>query len=256
MGSLAEHVRRTRLLAQALAEHAPPPGEAFECPYLPGREARHVAFGLEPCPPGLYHALMDLNFRRMGHAFYRPACASCQECRALRVDAALFRPSRAQRRCRARNADLELEISRPRRDDERLALYRRYLEARHDGRMEGSAPEFEAFLARSPVDTIELSFRDAGRLVAVGIADVEPLALSAVYCYFDPELGSRSLGVLNVLRLVEEAWRQARPYVYLGYYVRDCPSMSYKALYQPCEVLEAEVAWRSLSARSPTAAGR
>jgi arginine-tRNA-protein transferase len=243
MGSLAEHARRTRLLAEALADHAPPPGEAFACPYLPGREARNVAFGLEPCPSGLYHALVDLNFRRMGHAFYRPACGACRECRALRVHVGAFRPSRAQRRCRARNADLELEIGRPSRDAERLDLYSRYLQARHDGRMDGSADEFEAFLGGSPVDTIELGFRVAGRLVAVGIADVEPLALSAVYCYFDPALASRSLGVLNILTLIEEARRRGRSWVYLGYYVRDAPSMSYKALYRPCEVLEPDLAW-------------
>lgn len=256
MGGLADHARRTRLLAQALADHAPPPGEPFGCPYLPGREARNVVFGIEPCPPGLYHSLMDLNFRRMGRVFYRPACPSCQECRTLRVSAADFRLSRAQQRCLARNADLEFRIGPPEKDAERLALYRRYLEARHDGQMDGSASEFETFLGRSPLATIELAFRHRGQLVAVGVADVEPLALSAVYCYFDPDLGPRSLGVLNILRLIEEARRRGRPYVYLGYYVGECASMSYKASYRPCQVLEADLGWRSLSGAREAGVGR
>jgi arginyl-tRNA--protein-N-Asp/Glu arginylyltransferase len=244
MSGLADHARRTQLLAQALAQHAPPPGGPFACPYLRGREARNVAFGIEPCPAGLYHALMDLNFRRMGPIFYRPACGPCQECRMLRIPVTRFRASRAQRRCRRRNADLELEIGQPTRDAERLRLYRRYLEARHDGHMDGSAVEFETFLCRSPLGTIEIRFRMEGRLVAVGLADVEPLALSAVYSYFDPDLGARSLGVLNVLALIDETRRRGRPYLYLGYYVRDCSSMSYKVRYRPCEILGPDACWR------------
>jgi len=248
MSGVADHERRTRLLAAALDRHAPPAGQPFECPYLPDRQARNVVFGIDPCPPGLYHALMDLNFRRMGPAFYRPACGSCSECRMVRIPVAPFRDSRSQRRCHARNADLDLEIGPPLLDDERLGLYRWYLEARHDGHMDGSALEYETFLCRSAIDTIELSFRCRGRLVAVGLADVEPLALSAVYCYFDPELPARSLGVLNVLTLIEEARRRERPYVYLGYYVRECAQMSYKASYRPCELLGPDGSWRSLAA--------
>jgi leucyl-tRNA---protein transferase len=256
MGSLADHARRTRALAQALADHAPPPGAPFACPYLPGRLARNVAFGIAPCPPGLYHSLMDLNFRRMGPVFYRPACPSCAECRALRVSAAEFTPSRAQKRCLARNADLEVRVGRPEKDAERLALYRRYLGARHDGQMDGSASEFETFLGRSPLETIEVAFRLGERLVAVGVADVEPLALSAVYCYFDPDLGPRSLGALNILTLIGEARGLGKPYVYLGYYIRDRASMSYKAAYRPCETLEADLGWRSLSGPREGGAGR
>ena len=37
------------------------------------------------------------------------------------------------------------------------------------------------------------------RLVEVGIVDVEPDALNTVYCYFDPILAGRSLGIFNIL---------------------------------------------------------
>ena len=74
---------------------------------------------------------------------------------------------------------------------EKHAVYRRYLRARHDGSMSGSAEEFDEFLHRAPEMTREVVFRAAGRFVGAGIFDVAKDALSAVYFYFDPELAAR-----------------------------------------------------------------
>jgi arginine-tRNA-protein transferase len=220
-----------------LDEHAPPTGDAFPCPYLPGRTARNLTLSVPELPGGLYHAFMDLNFRRMGAFVYRPECPGCRECRMLRVRAPDFRPSRAQRRCAARNADLTVEVGEPAADPERERLYAAYLAARHDGQMDGSPEELRNFLYASRVATLEFSYRLEGRLVAVGIADAEPDAWSAVYCYFDPRLGARSLGVYNVLRLIAECQGRGVEHVYLGYYVAASARMSYKASYRPCEIL-------------------
>ena len=56
----------TRRLRALLDEQGPPPGAPFSCPYLPGREARHVTLVPSPLLPGLYQSFMDLNFRRSG----------------------------------------------------------------------------------------------------------------------------------------------------------------------------------------------
>lgn len=239
----AEHEQRTRRMAELLEEESPPPGAPFDCPYLPGRTARYLTVGLSPAAPGLYHALMDLNFRRLGRVFYRPECGGCRECRMIRVPVRTFRPSRAQRRCRARNADIEVDVGAPVSTREKHELYRRYLAARHDRQMDGTREEFESFLHDSSVLTIELSLRVGGRLLGVGIADVEPLAMSAVYFYFDPSEKARSLGVFNVLWLVEECRRRDVPFLYLGYYVRESPKMAYKAGYSPHEILTPDGQW-------------
>ncbi len=154
-----------------------------------------------------------------------------------------FRPTRAQRRCRARNADVTLEMGLPRPTDEKHALYRRYLESRHDGQMTGSREEFESFLYEAPFMARELVYRAGGRLLGVGIADLEPQALSAVYFYFDPSEAARSPGVLNVLSLIDECARCEIPYLYLGYYVAGSPTMAYKAGYRPHEVLGDDGQW-------------
>jgi leucyl-tRNA---protein transferase len=243
MSRAVSHERRTRLLARAIARQSQSPGEAFACPYIAGRRARHLVVGATTVPPGLYHSLMDLNFRRLGPVFYRPTCDDCQECRMLRVPVQEFKPSRAQRRCLAANEDVTIEIGPPVATEEKRRLYQSYLEARHDGQMDGSPTEFEGFLYTSSVETLEFVYRLGDRVVGVGIADLEPLALSAVYFYFDPAASHRSLGVFNVLRLIEECRIRGRSHLYLGYYVQECRKMSYKAAYRPCEVLRSDRRW-------------
>jgi leucyl-tRNA---protein transferase len=233
----------TRRLRALLEEAGPPPGAPFPCPYLPGREARHVTLVPSPLLPGLYHSFMDLNFRRSGFSFYRPTCEGCRACRMLRVPVAAFAPNRAQKRCRRRNRDLEVRVQTPQPSEEKRALFDRYLRARHDGTMDASRDGFEGFLYSSPLTTIELEYRIGDRLVGVSLADLEPRALSAVYFFFDPDEEARSPGVFNVLALLEECERRGLPHLYLGYWVEASKTMGYKAQYRPCEVLDAEAGW-------------
>jgi arginyl-tRNA--protein-N-Asp/Glu arginylyltransferase len=243
MFGAAAHEKQVQSIAAALARCGLQPGAEHVCAYLPGRCARHVAFSVEAPFPGLYHALMDLNFRRSGLTFYRPACESCRECRAVRVPVAGFRPSRAQKRCWERNADLEVVVGSPEPTEEKHALYLAYLRGRHDGQMDGSSEEFRGFLYQSRVDTVEVCYRWRGRLVSVAIVDIEPGAMSAVYCYFDPAEQVRSLGVYNVLWLIAACQGSARPYVYIGYWVPGSRAMSYKVRYRPNQVLLESGEW-------------
>ena len=244
-GSIA-HAERTRQIASLLDRQVLEPGEPCPCPYLSGRAARFAAVLPSPLSPGQYHSLMDLNFRRVGRVFYRTACEGCSECRMIRVPIEGFRPSRAQARCARRNRDLEVETGPPRPSDEKHRLYRRYLEARHDGQMDGSEQEFHDFLYSSPLAGIEVVARLGGRIASVGVADVEPDAMSAVYSYFDPELERRSLGVFNILTLIEECVRRHKPYLYLGFYVSGARTMRYKIGYRPCEILGPDGTWRQV----------
>lgn len=234
---------RTQRLARILAEAGLRPGAEHPCPYLPGRSARQIVVLPPPGIPGLYHSFMDLGYRRLGSVYYRPACRGCQECRPLRVRVEEFQPSRSQRRCLERNRDVVVEVGAPEATAEKHDLYRRYLEARHDGQMDGSWSELKDSLYDTPPTTLELCYRAEGRLLAVGLADAEPRALSAVYCFFDPGEEARSLGTLNVLRLIEECRRRGVPHLYLGYWVAGSPKMAYKASFRPHELLDDEGRW-------------
>ena len=67
--------------------------------------------------------------------------------------------------------------------------------------------------------------------------DVTPHASSAVFFFFDPAYASQSLGIANVALGVEDARREGRAHVYLGYRVLGCPSLEYKGRFGPCEQL-------------------
>jgi arginine-tRNA-protein transferase len=152
---------------------------AHPCPYIPGREFVSRAAYASSISGEVYQDFMDAGFRRSGRVIYQPVCRGCRACVAIRVDVARFAPNKSQRRCWRRNEDLRVEVrDEPCADDERFALYRRYLAQWH-GRTEEAAAEtreaFESFLYDSPLDTtIELTYRDAGNgaLLAVGICDV------------------------------------------------------------------------------------
>ena len=232
---------RLRALVDSLALE---PSEPAPCPYLLGRESRLVLLRPRQFTPGLYHLFLDLNFRRLGEGVYRPQCGACRECRQLRVRVAAFRPTRAQRRCRKRNADVDAKIALPEPTPEKHEVYRRYLEARHDGMMTGSWDEFQGFLHDTPSFTREVVYRVGGRLLGAGIVDIAPEAMSAVYFYFDPDLAHRSPGTFNVLWLVEECRRRRIPWLYLGYFVAGSPTMAYKAAFRPHQILGDGGAWR------------
>ncbi len=253
MASGVEQSDRVRALAKVLdAAGLRPDAIPHPCPYLPGQFAREMAFSAMALPPGLYQDLMALNFRRSGRTLYRPACDHCRQCQAIRLPVREFRPSRGQRRCLRRNADVEAAFEPAEPTDEKHDLYRRYLDSRHPHGMSTSRESFESFLYVSPLETVEITLRLDGRLIGCGILDVEPLAASAVYFFYDPAVADRSPGTLNVLRTIAFCRGMKLEHLYLGYYIRDCRKMNYKTQFRPCETL-VDGAWHRLEPGEETA---
>jgi len=212
----------------ATAEH--------ECGYLPGKQARTVvADPAQVTSMALYSRLADYGFRRSGDHVYVPQCGECQACIPVRVDTSRFSARRIQRRVLKRNVELE-ESWRPAVfDEEHFALYQRYMQARHaEGSMAQHTPDdYAEFLLCKWSETELLELRDATGLLAVGVVDVLETGLSSVYTFFAPEASSRSLGVYAVLRTLARCQREARPWLYLGYWIEACAKMSYKRDYLP-----------------------
>ena len=219
--------------------------EEHDCPYLPGNIARSRAFAAREVDPAVYHTFMDAGFRRSGTLFYQPTCSACRQCLPLRVPVNSFAPSKSQRRARTRNADVTVTEVDPAPTDEKYDLYRRYVTEWHTGTMDSDREGFERFLYDSPVRTREFEYRDAaGRLLAVGLADVCGKSFSSVYLYFDPAEQRRGLGTYAVLWELDHCRRAGVAFYYFGYWVRDCPAMTYKAKFRPCEILGSDGTWR------------
>ncbi len=210
----------------------------YPCSYLPGRMARsQVATPAHLVDSVVFSELTRLGFRRSGLHVYRPRCDTCHACVPVRLPVAAFRPSRSQRRCLARNQDLVIRLLPLVFDEEHYRLYRRYQSARHaGGGMDlDDREQYRNFLLMSRVDSALAEYSLDGRVVMVSLIDRLVDGLSAVYAFFDPEFARRSLGVYNVLTLVDLARRMGLPYVYLGYWIAQSPKMDYKRRYRPLE---------------------
>jgi len=222
------------------------------CPYLPDRQLRSRALWAEAMPAGVYEQFMNAGYRRSGKILYQPICRGCRECLPIRIPVTLFRPSKTQRRCWRRNADLRVSSAPPDASDEKFELYRHYVRKWHGGETDDGREAFESFLYRSPVPSLEFCYRDvAGRLLAVGICDLCPSALSSVYFYFDPDHAARGLGTFGALFEIRHATRENLPYYYLGYWVARCGTMEYKSTFRPCEILGHDQVWRVNDPVSP-----
>ena len=222
------------------------------CGYYSDRIAQNIV--IDPSAPNLpriYDLAVQRGYRRAGGHVYHPQCHGCHACVACRVPAAAFRPDRSQRRCLARNADLDVRIVLATYTEEYFALYQRYLRARHpDGGMDDARPDdFTRFLYTGWSPTRFIEFRAGERLLALAVTDFCSDGLSAVYTFFDPDEHARGLGSFAILSQIRLARERALAYVYLGFWIEGHPKMHYKARYRPLEVLH-EGAWHELASAS------
>ena len=193
--------------------------------------------------------LTDMGFRRSGEHIYRPWCEGCGECKSVRVPINNFEVSKSQKRVLRRNRDLEVSFEMPSSSDEIYHLYASYINQRHsDGDMyPPSLEQFESFLCQGPAasNTRFICFRLEQKLLAVAVVDMLPKGLSAIYTFFHPSYEVRSLGRLAVLWQIRWAQSQAMDFVYLGYWIKECQKMAYKAEYRPLQVFE-NLDWQPL----------
>lgn len=211
----------------------------FDCSYLPPRLARNLL--VDPAVPlntPLFDVLLNHGFRRSGGHVYRPHCDGCQECIPVRVASQRFRPNRKQLRCLRRNQDLTQHPAPAEFNAEHFELYRRYLAQRHvDSSMNNPTQEdYLKFLTCPGIETLFHEFRLGKQLVAVAVTDYVPSGLSAIYSFFEPALSQRSLGSYTIMWQLQEALRRKLPYVYLGYWIKDCRKMAYKNQFLPLEI--------------------
>ena len=224
------------------------------CSYLPDREEQMVLTDLQAAdePARLHDVLSQAGFRRSHQVAYRPACAACDACVPVRIPVADYRASRSHRRILRRNRDLEVNVAAPQATPEHHALFRRYIEARHQGGGMSMMDydDFREMVCDTPVDTRLVEARTTdGVLVAVSLTDWMENGLSGVYKFFDPQMARRSLGTWLILWHVAHALETGRDHVYLGYWIAGSETMDYKGNFRPLQTLTDD-GWTDLPPRS------
>jgi arginyl-tRNA--protein-N-Asp/Glu arginylyltransferase len=210
----------------------------YPCSYLADQSARsQVAVPSDLIDSEIYSQLVEQGFRRSGQFVYRPWCDHCQACVPVRLPVQRFKPNRTQRRVLQRNQNLKVRLIELSFREEHFALYQRYQQSRHagGGMDQDNREQYESFLLKSNVASFLAEFIEDGVVRMVSLIDQLNDGISSVYTFFDPDLPTRSLGVYNVMWQVGLAKQLGLPYVYLGYWIKDCRKMAYKTQYQPIE---------------------
>jgi arginine-tRNA-protein transferase len=219
------------------------------CSYLADRKARSVFIDPEqPVTAHLYGQLIEQGFRRSAAHIYRPHCAPCLACVPVRIPVQDFIASRSQQRILRRNADLKVQRVSNQFSAEHYALYQSYIELRHaDGDMyPPSVGQYQSFLNTALEFAKLYEFRLGERLLAVAATDVLPNGLSAMYTFFDALDTKRSLGRFAILWQIQACLQLDLPYLYLGYWIKDCNKMNYKTQYQPLQGF-IDGSWQTMS---------
>jgi arginine-tRNA-protein transferase len=208
------------------------------CGYLPDRKSISAfANPYMDMDVETYDELIQFGFRRSGGYLYRPHCPQCNECVSIRIPVNRYQFSKNDKRALRKNNDLKLHLVKGKFIEEHYELYQRYINNRHPGgSMENpTKSDYHRFLICDWTETYFIEYRQDKELLAVAVTDSTSTGYSAVYTFFSPDQTQRSLGHFSILKQIELCQNHDLPYLYLGYWIKDCDKMKYKTRYKPAE---------------------
>jgi arginine-tRNA-protein transferase len=183
------------------------------------------------------------GWRRFGKMFFRPICSDCQECQSLKIDVNNYNFSKSEKRVINKNSTLRLHVQKPTVSYEHLELFNKYHQYMHtfrdwDKNQTDIKGYYNSFVYGHNDFGYEILYYDNEKLICVDLIDILDDGISSVYCYYDPEYKNLSLGKYSLYRQIILAKTLEKPWIYLGYYVKDCQSLAYKNQFKPYMVLQ------------------
>ena len=214
-----------------------------KCSYLQNKtQTTHYKL-IENCSKESCEALIERGFRRFGKMYFRPICADCDECKSIKIDAQNFNFSKSARRVLKKAQDIKTYIQRPTLTHQHIELFEKYHLYMHKKKgweySKTSAQNYHnSFVSGHSDFGYEVLYFYEEKLIGVDLIDILPNGISSIYFYYDPDFAKYSLGKLSLYKQIQYTQNSHKKWIYLGYYVKDCDSLSYKAEYKPYLTLQ------------------
>ena len=209
-----------------------------KCSYLEQKEQSTHYKVIDNCSMQECQDLIERGFRRFGKMYFRPICLECTECQSIKIDVANFTFSKSARRILKKAAHFQTVIQSPTLSQSHLALFEKYhlhMKSKKGWEHHETTAEhyYQSFVNGHNGFGYEVLYFDGDKLIGVDLIDILEDGISSIYFYYDPEYSSFSLGKFSLYQQIKIAQESHKKWIYLGYYVKECDSLSYKADYKP-----------------------
>lgn len=214
-----------------------------KCSYLDNKQQTTNYKVIDDCSAAHCQDLIERGYRRFGKMYFRPACAACDECKSIKIDVENFEFSKSQRRVIKKASQIKSYIQRPSLSKTHLELFKKYHLHMKDKKGWEHSPTSAQGYYGSFVDAhndfgYEVLYYYEDKLIGVDLIDILDDGISSIYFYYDPDYMEYSLGKLSLYNQIMYAKNSHKKWIYLGYYVEGCPSLSYKSHYRPYLTLD------------------
>ena len=216
-----------------------------KCSYLDNLKQTTYYKIIENCTTKECQDLIERGFRRFGKMYFRPICSTCSECQSIKIDVDNFNFSKSQRRVLKKASHIKSYIQKPTLTQEHLDLFKKYHLYMNDKKdweyTEATAQSYHSSFVNGHNEFgYEILYYDDAKLIGVDLIDILEDGVSSIYFYYDTDYMNLSLGKLSLYNQILYAKEAKLKWIYLGYYVKDCPSLSYKSHYKPYLTLQGQ----------------
>lgn len=213
-----------------------------KCSYLDHCKMRMEYKYIENATMELNQELVERGWRRFGNYYSRPQCEKCQSCLSLRIDVKNYDFSRSAKRVFKKAEGIRYVIQSPTISTQHLELYdkyHRFMEQKRGWHYYHLKPQsyHELYVSGAHNFGKEVLYFQGEKLIGVDLIDFLDDGISSIYFYYDPDFEKLSLGRLSIYEQIILAKEYDLEWIYLGYYVKECQSLKYKASYAPYQTL-------------------
>lgn len=205
-------------------------------------------FNCDFAPAEAMDALWAAGWRHFGQHFFRYNfgihAGRVMRVLPLRIDLKRFTFSKSQRRNLRRNSGLEITIGPLGVTEESRSLFKRHRLRFTEGRPERLEDFVPATASASPCETLQLSVRETGRIVAESYFDLGERSASSVFAMFDPAITAAGLGIFTLLKEIEHSLDLGLEHFYLGYAYEGESFYDYKKRFRATEYFDWKGNWR------------